>query len=345
MLSERNRQTPQRVGFLLLPGFSMLCLVSAIEPLRVANQRGGRHLYSWHFFSRDGRPVEASNGMTIVAEAPIAEVGPLPVVIVVAGFDVDPRPDPQIAGWLRREAVRGADLGAMDTGPFLLAQAGLLNGYRATLHWEALPAFREAFPDIDARETLFEIDRNRFTCSGGTAALDLMLHLITLGHGEALARRVGEQFIHDQIRAAEEHQRMPADQRLGVRSGRLAEVVELMEANLEEPLGLDRLAQAAGLSKRQLSRLFRTHLREPPLRHYLNLRLERARQLLQQTRMPVFEVGLACGFTSAPYFSRAYHARFGHPPLQERRHDRPRLTPYGPARTPPDARDAGGSKT
>ncbi|WP_366552863.1 GlxA family transcriptional regulator [Aquibaculum sediminis] len=331
MLTERNRETPQRVGFLLVPGFSMLCLVSAIEPLRVANQRGGGHLYSWHFFSADGEPVQASNGMAIVAEAPIAEVGPLPVVITVAGFDVDGHADPRIAAWLRHESVRGADLGALDTGPFLLARAGLLGGYRVTLHWEALPAFREAFPDIDARETLFEIDRNRFTCSGGTAALDLMLHLISLGHGAELAHRVSEQFIHDQIRAPEEQQRMPADRRVGARSERLADVLETMEDNMEEPLSLDDLASQAGLSKRQLSRLFRNHVGAPPLRHYLNLRLDRAQQLLQQTRMPVFEVGLACGFSSAPYFSRAYHARFGHPPVQERRDDRPRQTPFGPA--------------
>jgi transcriptional regulator GlxA family with amidase domain len=307
----------------------MLCLVSAIEPLRVANQQTGKVLYSWHFYSRDGRAVEASNGMVIMAEAPIAEVGALPVVVVVAGFHVNSQDNSQIASWLRREAIRGADLGGLDTGPFVLAEAGLLSGYRVTLHWEALPAFREAFPEIDARETLFEIDRSRFTCSGGTAALDLMLHLIGLSHGEALARRVSEQFIHDQIRTAKEQQRMPADRRVGAQNQRLAAVIELMEENIEDPLGLDELAGHAGLSKRQLSRLFRTHVGEPPLRHYLNLRLERARQLLRQSRMPVFEVGLACGFTSAPYFSRAYHARFGHPPLRERRQEASHLTPYG----------------
>ncbi|HLS69141.1 MAG TPA: GlxA family transcriptional regulator [Kiloniellales bacterium] len=331
MLSERNRDTPQRVGFLLLPGFSMLCLVSAIEPLRVANQRAGRHLYSWHFLSRDGEAVEASNGMIIMAEAALADVGFLPVAIVVAGFDVNQQDNRPIAAWLRREAIRGADLGALDTGTFLLAEAGLLRGHRVTLHWEALPAFREAYPDIEARETLFEIDRNRFTCSGGTAALDLMLHLIGLGHGEALARQVSEQFIHDQIRAADEQQRMPADRRIGARSARLAAVIELMEDNMEEPLGLAELAAAGKLSKRQLSRLFRAHVGEPPLRHYLNLRLERARQLLQQTRMPVFEVGLACGFSSAPYFSRAYRARYGHPPTLERRGRGLPLEHYGAA--------------
>lgn len=328
MLSERNRKTPQKVSFLLLPGFSMLCLVSAIEPLRVANQRSGRHLYSWHFFSSDGGAVEASNGMVIMVEAPLADAGPLPVVIVVAGFDVTRHDHRRIAGWLRREAIRGADLGALDTGSVLLAEAGLLRGYRVTLHWEALPAFREAYPEVDARETLFEIDRNRFTCSGGTAALDLMLHLIGLSHGQALARQVSEQFIHDQIRSPQERQRMPADRRLGASNQRLASVINLMEDNLEEPLGLGELARSAGLSKRQLSRLFRLHVGEPPLRYYLNLRLERAQQLLQQTPMPVFEVGLACGFTSAPYFSRAYHARFGHPPRGERLQAM-RRSPYG----------------
>ncbi len=307
------------IGFLLVPGFSMLCLVSAIEPLRVANQRSGRDLYSWHLFSADGHPVEASNAMTLLAEADIASMRRFPPVIVVcAGFDVGRHAGPCVAGWLRRAAVSGSTLGGLDTGPFLLAHAGLLKGHRVTLHWESLPAFRETWPDIDARETLFEIDRNRFTCSGGTAALDLMLHFIAMDQGDRLARAVSEQFIHDRIRAAQDHQRMAPDRRMGVQNDRLARIIELMQDNLEEPLSLDGLAQAAGLSKRQLSRMFQTHLSEPPQRHYLNLRLERAHQLLQQTKLPVFEIALACGFGSAPYFSRAYRARYGHPPVADR---------------------------
>ena len=210
-------------------------------------------------------------------------------------------------------------LGGLDTGTHVLARAGLLNGYRATLHWENLPAFTEEFPDIETSAELFEIDRKRVTCSGGTAAIDMMLHVIWTEHGQALAMGVSEQLLHDRIRSPGDHQRMALGLRLGVRHPKLLTIVEAMEQAVEEPLSLDRLAGLGGISRRQLERLFRAHLGDTPTGYYLKLRLRRARHLLEQTEMSVLQVGTACGFASAPYFSRAYRGLFGRPPREDRR--------------------------
>ena len=214
--------------------------------------------------------------------------------------------------------ARGGGVGALDTGAWFLANAGLLNGYRATVHWEWQDAFAERFPDVDVRNSLFETDRGRLTCAGGTAALDMMLYLIGLEFGHGLAVDISEQFIHERIRAPEDLQRMAPGRRLGVTDPKLEAVITAMEQNLEEPLASGDIAAIAGVSGRQLERLFRRSLGATPARYYLNLRLRRARILLAQTRMPVMEVALACGFTTPAHFSRTYRAHYGHPPRAER---------------------------
>ncbi len=319
MFSGSSRELPERIGFLLVPQFSMMAFFSAVEPLRVASRTSGQELYSWHIFSADGEPVEASNGMTVVAEAPIAAVSDFPSVIVCSSFDPESHVTKPVLAWLRRLARQGAELGGLDTGAQILARAGLLNGYHVTLHWENLPSFRESFPEIEASEELFEIDGKRFTCSGGTAALDMMLHMISARHGQELALAVSEQLLHARIRSPGDHQRMALGLRLGVRHPKLVNILEAMERSVEEPLGLDRLAEIGCISRRQLERLFRAHLNDTPTGYYLKLRLRRSRHLLEQTDMSVMEVALACGFVSAPYFSRAYRGLFGRPPREDRR--------------------------
>jgi transcriptional regulator GlxA family with amidase domain len=319
MFSGSSRETPERIGFLLVPEFSMMAFFSAVEPLRVANRLSGQHLYSWHIFSCDGEPVAASNGMTVVADAPIAKIGHFPAVIVCASFDPDRYLSKPLLSWLRRLDRQGAELGGLDTAPQILARAGLLNGCRVTLHWEHLPSFREAFPDIEVSDELFEIDGKRFTCSGGTASLDMMLNMISRRHGQDLAIAVSEQLLHDRIRSPGDHQRMALDLRLGVRHPKLIAILEAMERSVEEPLPLDRLAEIGCISRRQLERLFRSYLDETPTGYYLKLRLRRARHLLEQTDMSVMEIAMACGFVSAPYFSRAYRGLFGRSPREDRR--------------------------
>lgn len=306
------------IGFFLVPKFSMMAFSSAVEPLRVANLIAGRELFQWRVFSRDGAPVEASNGMAVLAEDSISGRPRLSTLFVCASHDPLATLDRAAAAWFRRLSVAGTTLGALDTGAWLLAHAGLLDGYRVTVHWEWRDAFAEDFPEVDCRNSLFEIDRGRLTCAGGTAALDMMLHLIGLRFGHGLAVDISEQFIHERIRPAEDAQRMALGRRLGVVDPKLEGVILAMEENLEEPLSSAELSAVAGVSERQLERLFRRTLGCTPTRYYLDLRLRRARTLLGQTRIPVMEVALASGFATPAHFSRAYKQHFGHAPRAER---------------------------
>lgn len=319
MLVSPTIEAPQTLGFLLLPQFSMMAFVSAIEPLRVANRLSGRDLYRWEIVSRDGQSIAASNGMSLVADRSIADAAGYPLAVICAGFEPEQYYDRRLKQWLQRLNSENADLGAMDTGSFVLARAGLLDGYRATTHWESLDSFRETFPKVETENALFTIDRNRLTCAGGTAALDMMLHLISLQHGHRLAAAVSEQFIHAQIRDPRDRQRMEPRIRQGITHSGLARVISMMEANLEDPLNSEALAGAAEMSLRQLERIFDRHFGMSPRRYYLDLRLQRARALLQYTDLPIVEIAVACGFGSAAHFSRSYRAWASKAPSTERR--------------------------
>lgn len=318
MFGSGGGQAPQEVAFLLVPGFSMMALFSAVEPLRVANRLSGRALYSWRFLTADGAPAEASNGMTVMADAALGEVGFVPTLVVVSGFDQDKGAGKMTLAALRRLSRLGAVIGALDTGTFILAAAGLLEGHSVTMHWEAVPAFRDAFPRIEVTDELYEIDRNVFTCAGGTAALDFVLHMIAEAHGHGLATAVSEQFIYERIRDRRSHQRMQVANRLGLANPKLVRVIEAMERNIESPLDVAALVVIAGVSDRQLERLFRTHLNATPIGYYNRIRLERARELLRQTTLSVLDVALSTGFTSASCLARAYRAQFGLSPRRDR---------------------------
>jgi transcriptional regulator GlxA family with amidase domain len=256
--ASRSNESPEIFGFLLIPQFSMLGFTSAVEPLRSANRLAGRRLYQWQLITEDGRPVVSSSDIEVVPHAGLDRVARLAQLIVVAGIDAHRYQNRKVLSALRRLARRGCSLGAVSTGTYLLARAGLLSGYRATIHWENLASFREEFPDLEITSELFEIDRDRVTCSGGTAALDLMLSLIGRTHGRTLATQVAEQFLHERIRDTRDPQRMTLRNRLGVSHPKLLTVAAEMEANLEEPLARAELARRAELSSRQLERLFST---------------------------------------------------------------------------------------
>jgi AraC family transcriptional regulator, glycine betaine-responsive activator len=338
MFESLRGSRPLRAAFLLIPRFSLMSFASAVEPLRAANRLSGQALYEWCFVTSDGRPVEASNGMAVLPHASIETVEPCPLVVVCAGLDAQAFDDRRPLGWLRRRALEGAIVGSVSTGSYILAKAGLLHGHRCTTHWENLAGFREDWPELEVTDQLFEVDHNRFTCSGGTAALDLMLQLIALQHGPELSAGVSEQFLHPHLRSAADDQRMALRERLQTSHPRLLAAILAMEKHLEEPLAGKQIAREVGLSKRQVERLFRSYLGCTFSRYYLELRLNRAQQLVSQTSMPILEIALACGFVSASHFSRSYRRRFGRTPRDERAP--PRLSATSARRgalTPTDA--------
>lgn len=310
--------------FLLLPGFSMLGFTCAIEPFRVANRfRPGS--YRWRLRSLDGAPVTASSGLILNVEAGIGEIdatGPPSsgaILFIVSGFEPLDAYSPALKRLLHRWARSGAVLGGVDTGSFTLAEAGLLDGHQATLHWETIPAFEERYPRVQVSQALYQIDRQRITCAGGTSALDLMLALIATHQDHALALEVSEQFVLGRIRSRQDHQRTRTAMRYGITNPRLVSIVEELERCCDTPLDTADLARHHGISVRQLERLFKHQLAKTPTLFHLELRMRRARQLLREGGSSVLEVAIACGFTSSSYFSRCYRACFGLPPSRDRR--------------------------
>ncbi|MEQ8966885.1 MAG: GlxA family transcriptional regulator [Azospirillaceae bacterium] len=314
------------VGFLLIPNFSMIAFASAIEPLRLANRMAGRELYRWIILSRDGGPVSASNGIVVNVDMSMTDWNraqgnrrSLDRVFACAGLGVERYRDEAVYGWLRRAERQGTTIGALCTGAYVLARSGLLDGYKCCIHWESLPGFTESYPEIEVSADLFEVDRNRWTCSGGTASLDMMLHMIQEQHGPSLATAVSEQCLVDRMRNPHDRQRLPLRARLGIHNPKLITAIEVMEAHLADPLGQDELAAHVGLSRRQLERLFRKHLGRAPAQYYLELRLDRSRHLLYQSDMPIVDVALACGFVSPSHFSKCYRDLYGRSPRDERK--------------------------
>lgn len=320
-------EEPAVVGFLMIPGFSLMSYACAAEPFRAANRLSGAQLYRWIHLTPSGRPVAASNGVAIVPDAKLTDRTDFDMLFVCAGGDPSQFDDKTTFAWLRRQASRGIILGGVSGGPFVLARAGLLTGYRCTIHWEHLDAFVEVFPRIDVRRTLYEIDRGRLTCSGGTAALDMMHALIKEQKGVLLANAVSEWYLQTTIRSGDGPQRMALGQRLDIHSERVLAVVGAMERNLEEPLARAKLAAAADVSVRQLERLFRAHVGRTVGDFYRDLRLQRSRSLIHETSLPVLEVAVASGFVSASHFSRAYKTRFGSSPRADRARSHRSVTP------------------
>jgi transcriptional regulator GlxA family with amidase domain len=318
MFGAPKEQAPQELQFLLVPNFSMMAFTSSIEPLRAANRLSERRLYSWRTLSLDGRPVAASNGVLVEPDDSLDTAPPAVAVIVCAGVFAEGYRNREVFTWLQRAARQGIAVGGVCTGPLVLARAGLLRGYRCTIHWENVEGFVEEFPDHDITATLFEVDRDRCTCSGGTAPLDMMLHLIAQDQGTDLALSVAEQMLHAIMRHPHAPQRMSLRYRTGISHPKLLAVIAQMEAHLESPLPMEQHAAAVGLSTRQLERLFRSYLGKPPSRYCMELRLRRARLLLMQTAMPILQVAVACGFTSASHFARCYRELFGRSPRAER---------------------------
>ena len=312
-------QSGRQFAFLLVDKFSMFSLAAAIDAFRSANRLLGRDYYGWTTVSADGEAVMASNGIPLKVDYGVNDIPPVDILFVAVGLSTEFPGKSKVLGALRNWGRRGGALGALSVGSYLLAEAGQLEGYRCTIHWENRAGFTERFPDINCTGNVYEIDRKRYTCAGGTTSIDLMLEIIRGDFGANIANGVANQFQHERIRSAGDRQRVGPERDLTGKSEKLRKIVELMADNLDEPFSAVQLAKSAGLSVRQVERLFLRHLTVTPGRYYMRMRLERARELLRQTNMPILDVAIATGFTSHSYFAQSYRLQFGRPPSEERR--------------------------
>ena len=303
-----------QVGLLLIDGFALMSYASVIEPFRAANNLSGQELYRWKHLSVAGAQVSASNGLTSLVDYPVSDAPALDRVFVFAAGDPAAYADERCFRWLRQQARQGVHIGGVSGGPFLLARAGLLHGYRMTIHWEHVAAFQDEFSDYVVDSGLFVIDRDRMTCAGGTAGLDLALTLIEQDHGALLARQVAEWFIQTEQRQSNVSQRLSLAHRYGTQNRHLLNMLAAMEAAIEIPLTRRGLADAIGVSLSQLERLCQAHLRSSIADIYFHIRLDHAAHLLRSTTHSITAVSLQCGFATASHFSRAFKARFGMPP-------------------------------
>lgn len=313
-----KEDSARRFVFLLLDRFTMISFAGAIEPLRIANRVAGRTIYRWKLAGEGGEVAVCSNGAAFKLDMGLDEIDRDDTVLVCGGIDVQHATTRAVQGWLRREARRGVAMGGLCTGAHALAKAGLLDGKKATIHWENQDGFLEEFEDVKLTKSVFVIDGNRLTSAGGTASIDLMLKIIAADHGEDLANTVADQLVYNSIRTDQDTQRLSIPTRIGVRHPKLAQVIQMMEAAIEEPMSPADLAEDVGMSTRQLERLFRRYLNRSPKRYYMELRLQKARNLLMQTDMSVINVALACGFASPSHFSKCYRSHYNTTPYRER---------------------------
>ena len=319
---QKNQTAKKRFVFWTLPNYSLIALSSAVEALRMANRVANQTIYEWVLASTNGEPVAASNGLAMAPTVSVADIGTANIVFVCGGVDIEDACNNDVIAKLRKLSQRQIALGSLCTGGYVLAKAGLLDKYKAVVHWENMSALEEQFPKVIFSRQLFAIDRDRYTCTGGIAPLDLMLNIIKSDLGREIAPMISDQFILDRIRNDQDRQHVPLMARVGLFHENLIEAAALMEANLEEPLSLDEIANLVGVSRRQIERLFKRYVGEVPTKYYLDMRLRRARSLLLQTAMSIMEIAVACGFQSPPHFCKCYRDLFGHTPSAERRNSR-----------------------
>ncbi len=313
------------VGFVLTDGYALMSLAAAVEPLRAANHLAGKTLYHCRFYSVSGGFGASTSGGGFDT-APLAQATSdvLDLAFVVAGGNPMLYEDATLVRELRRLGQRGVKLGGISGGSAILAKAGLMAGRRFTVHWTHIDPLIEYAADLLIERALYVIDRDRYTCAGGVAAMDMMGALIAREHGSAFAREVSEWFIHPRLRTADEPQLGGAGQRFDIHHPVLESAVELMTTHLADPLSPEQLAQLCGSSTRQLQRLFSTHVGRSMMVFYRDLRLAKADELLRQTSLPIVDIGMLTGFSTAAHFARCFSLKYAMPPSEKRRMARQR---------------------
>ncbi|SFD55358.1 GlxA family transcriptional regulator [Roseovarius indicus] len=317
---------PRRFVFVLLENFSLLSFAAALDCLRIANRMADKTLYTWVTTGESGDTVGCSAGTRFHLDMPLEELSRDDTMLICGGTDIQPATTEKLLNWLRREARRGLRVGGLCTASYVMARAGLLDGKKATIHWENHDSFTEEFDEVELTKSVFVIDGSRMSTAGGTSSIDLMLKIIADEQGDKLANAVADQMIYASIRTDQDTQRLSVPTRIGVRHPKLSQVIQMMEANIEEPISPAILAKDVGMSTRQLERLFRRYLNRSPKRYYMELRLQKARNLLMQTDMTVINVALACGFASPSHFSKCYRSHYNTTPYRERGSQSTRLS-------------------
>lgn len=305
---------PVTVTFVLVPRFTMLAFTSALEPFRVANQLAGRVLFRWHVCSLDGLPVSSSNGIPVLPDGKLPDEAEPGCVLICGGVTPDVTMRPALGSWIRAQWRRGRTVGGLCTGAYALARGGILEGRRFTLHWENIPGFRETFPDLEPVRQVFCLDDRIITCAGGVAGADLALNLIATHFGTTLSRAVMEMCLLSSSRREGEVQFTSLASRLATRNMTVVRAAEHIEAEIENGFDLEGCARHAGVTRRQIQRLFRQHLGMTPQQYAADLRLQRGRILLAETDMSILDIAIACGYSSRSAFSKAFRAKFGAAP-------------------------------
>lgn len=318
MVVESARPEPHIITVLLMEQFAMIALASTIEPFREANWILGRNVYDIKVVSQDGKPVKSSNGMSINVDASIDEVGASSMVIVCSSWDPHLYTTSRVVSWLRKLARKGVRIGGVETGAFVLARAGLLDGYRATIHWENLDGFVEMFPKVKISNNIFEVDRSRFSAAGASAALDMALYFIEEEHGSNIATAVADGFLYRRAKEGHCQQRSDTRERLNVKHPRLVRILDFLGRHLDRHLDVAEMSQTENITDREVRRLFSAHLDCTPQAYHRRLRLQKARSLLRQTTISVTEASICCGFSSSSDFSRAFKREFGLQPANDR---------------------------
>lgn len=305
-------------AFFLLHDFSHLAFSCALEPLRIANLVAGRRLYRWTLLSADGKTATCSNGSVTLVDGGMDALKHLDRLFLISGINVQAHTSPPVLNWLRRERAAGTPLGAICSGAYVFAKAGFLDGMETAVHWAYHDLFLEEFPEVKLLRNVFVARSKIITASGGTAAADLMLHLIGQRHGPDLATEVADQMVYNAVREGSAAQRVSLQSRHGMRNDHLMRAIGMMKDSIEDPMSPGMIAEELGISTRQLERLFGRYLNSTPKHYCMELRLHRARNMLVQTEQSVTEIAMACGFKSPSHFSKVYKGFFGSSPLLQK---------------------------
>lgn len=304
--------------FLLIEEFSHMAFSCAIEPLRIANLLSGKELYKWSFASENGETATCSNGSVMLVHHGLKSLPVHDRLFVTSGIHVTNHITPSLLSVIRHERSRGTAIGSLCSGAYVLARAGLLDNTRAAVHWAYHDGFAEEFPSVNLQRSVFVADEKIVTASGGTATADLMLHLIEKEHGIDLSMGIADQMVYNTVREASAEQRVSLQSRYGMRNPHLIKAIQLMTDSIEDPMSSASIAQQVGISTRQLERLFERYLNCSPNKFFVDMRLQKARNLLLQTEQSVTQIACACGFGSSSHFSRVFKAHFGITPVTQR---------------------------